>query len=86
MLEGQMAGKDTKRDKRAKFVALANKRVTRAIREIKLVGNLSNKANYEYSDEDAKKIVRALQKEIEILKSRFSEGGSGGMPEFRIDD
>lgn len=80
-----MAAKTNKRDKRAKFIELANRRVTRAIREIKLVGNLSNRSNYEYSDEDAKKIVRALQKEIDILKGRFTEGGNGGVPEFRLD-
>jgi hypothetical protein len=80
-----MAAKVDKRDKRAKFIDLANKRVTRAIREIKLVGNLANKSNYQYSDEDAKKIVRALQKEIETLKGRFSEGGAGGAIEFRLD-
>ena len=80
-----MAAKAGKRDKRAKFIDLANKRVTRAIREIKLVGNLANKSNYEYSDEEARKIVRALQKEIENLKSRFTDGGSGGAIEFRVD-
>jgi hypothetical protein len=80
-----MSTKTGRRDKRVKFVDLANKRVTRAIREIKLVGNLSNRSNYEYGDEDAKKIVRALQKEIDALKNRFSEGGGVNASEFRLD-
>ena len=42
------------RDKRAKFVELANKRVTKCIRDLKLVGNLSNRSAYEFTDEDAK--------------------------------
>ena len=59
------------RDKRAKFVELANNRVNRAIKDLRLIGNLSNRAAYEYADEDAKKILRALQREIEDLKLRF---------------
>jgi ABC-type Fe3+-hydroxamate transport system substrate-binding protein len=61
------------RDKRAKFVELANKRVTKCIRELKLVGNLSNKAAYDFTDEDAKKIVKALQKEVDSIRARFAD-------------
>ncbi len=60
------------RDKRSKFVELANKRVNRAIKDIRLVGNLSNRAAYEFGDEDTKKIVKALQREVESLRQRFS--------------
>lgn len=59
------------RNPRERFVDLANKRVTNAIRQIRLVGNLANRRSYEYSETDAKKIVRALQQEINVLKSRF---------------
>ncbi|MBU0688995.1 MAG: hypothetical protein KJ850_05595 [Gammaproteobacteria bacterium] len=60
-----------KRDARAKFVELANKRVTKAIKDIRLVGNLSNRRAYKYEDTDAKKIIRALQSELDVLKARF---------------
>ena len=63
------------RDKKAKFVELANRRVNKAIEQLRLVGNLSNRSSYEYSDEDVRKIVRALQKEVESLKGRFVEPG-----------
>jgi len=64
------------RDARDRFVDLANKRVTRAIKELRLVGNLANKRSYEYSDDDAKKIIRSLQKELDLMKARF-RGDSG---------
>jgi len=54
-----------------KFVELANKRVNRAIKDLRLIGNLSNKSSYEYSEEQANKIIRALQKEMRILKAKF---------------
>jgi hypothetical protein len=59
------------RDPRERFVELANKRVTNAIKSIRLVGNLANKRAYNYSDADARKIIRAMQDELDILKSRF---------------
>lgn len=59
------------RDKRVKFVELANNRVNRTIKDMRLIGNLSNRASYEYTEEDARKILRALQRELEDLKLRF---------------
>jgi hypothetical protein len=60
-----------KRDAREKFVELANKRVTKAIKDLRLVGNLANRRAYKYNENDAKKIVRALQRELDVLKARF---------------
>jgi len=66
-------------DKREKFVKLAEQRVNRALREVRLIGNLSNRSAYEWTEEDVKKIFRTLQKDIELARSRFgdSDGGSG---------
>lgn len=58
--------------KREKFVELAEKRVTRAIKDIKLVGNLSNKNNYSYTEADVQKIVSALEQEVKGLKLKFN--------------
>jgi transcription elongation GreA/GreB family factor len=60
---------------RTKFVELAEKRVTKAIKDIRLIGNLSNKSNYIYTDDDARKIIRALEAEIKRLKQRFNSHG-----------
>lgn len=73
------------RNKRLKFVELAEKRVTRAIKDIRLIGNLSNRSAYEFVDDDVRKIVRALQRELETLKVRFGDGGSASDIEFRLD-
>jgi hypothetical protein len=45
--------------------------VNRAIKDLRLVGNLSNRAAYEFTEEDARRIVKALQKEVEALRQRF---------------
>ena len=72
------------RDKEAKFVELAEKRVNKALESLRLVGNLANKANYEYSPEDAKKILAALQSELTAVRSKFLNEHSGPDKKFRL--
>ena len=56
---------------RIKFVKIATKRVNNAIKSIHLIGNLSNKSNYDYTEEDVEKIFKALQGELNACKKRF---------------
>ena len=74
------------RDKRKKFIQLAEARVARALNDIRLIGNLSNRGAYAYEDEDVRKIFRALQKELETAKSRFGGENSSREIEFRLED
>jgi hypothetical protein len=74
------------RDKRKKFVELAQARVNRAIKDVRLIGNLANKSSYEYSEEDTKRIFRALQRELEAAKSRFTGEGGGKDSEFKLEE
>ncbi len=60
---------------REKFVRLANKRVNNAIKAIELIGNLSNRSNYDYTQEDAEKIFLALNKELRTCRERFVNAG-----------
>jgi len=72
------------RDRRAKFIELAEKRVTKAIQTVRLIGNLANRSNYEFTEEDGRKIVRALQREVDALKARFGEAGTSSETEFKL--
>lgn len=72
------------RDRNAKFVELANKRVNKTIKDIQLVGNLSNKAIYSYDEAQAKKIIRALQKELDIMKARFTGSDNNNEDVFKL--
>jgi hypothetical protein len=72
-------------DKRKKFVSLAEARVKKTLNDIRLIGNLSNKNAYSYTDEDIKKIFRALQRELDSSKAKFGGEGSGKDTEFRLE-
>ena len=69
---------------REKFVALAEKRVSKTIKDIKLIGNLSNKSNYSYTDEDVKKIYGALKRALEDMKVRFESKGANEEEAFKL--
>lgn len=73
------------RDRRGKFVKLANQRVSKAIDQIRLIGNLSNRAAYEFTEDDARKIVKALQKAVDAAKARFSDTGAGADQGFTLE-
>lgn len=69
---------------RTKFVELAEKRVTRAIKDIRLIGNLSNRSNYSYGEEDVRKIIRTLRNELDALKARFETVGGSTEQIFKL--
>ena len=67
-----LSGQDKRRiEDREKFVRLASKRVSNALRAIQLIANLSNRSNYHYTDEDVGKILKALSDEVVACRKRF---------------
>lgn len=73
------------RDRAGKFVELANKRVNRALKDMQLIGNLANRQNYDFSEEQVKQIIRALQQEIDLLKQSFQSTGQTGRKDFILE-
>ncbi len=70
-------------DKLEKFERLAEKRMNAALDKIRLVGNLSNRVTYSYTDEHVRQIITTLEQEIERLKQRFGKSTSDE-PSFRF--
>lgn len=61
----------TNETKNAAFKRLASNRTNNAIRNIRLIGNLSNKNNYKFTEEDFKRIFESIENEFKLAKSRF---------------
>ena len=57
---------------REKFIELAEKRVAKTIKDIRLIANLSNRANYDYNEQDTNKIFYTLNNEIKQAKAKFN--------------
>ncbi len=70
--------------KRDNFIRLAEARVTRAIDSMRVIGNLSNRSNYEYGDEDVRKIITTLQAELTALKAQFKTKSGVSAQGFKL--
>jgi len=54
-----------------RFRRLAQKRVVRTIKDLRLIGNLGNRNNYEYAVDEVEKIFKALEKEMKLARTKF---------------
>ena len=58
--------------KRERFKKIATARTNKTLNMIKLLGNCSNKAAYEYRGEEVTKIFDAINKELKNARMRFT--------------
>lgn len=72
------------KDKRAKFVSLAESRTAAAIKAIRVIAKLGNQSHYDYSEADIRKIAGALTKEIDAMKTRMMSRGGKETVEFKL--
>ena len=61
------------KSKRERFIEIAGKRTNRIIDDLHLLGNCSNRNNYEYSDEDVRKMFSAIEEALRESKSRYAK-------------
>ena len=57
--------------KRERFIRLAEARTNKILDMMQLLGNCANKANYDYTEEDVKKIFNALERELKNTKNKY---------------
>jgi transposase len=70
--------------RREKFVELAEARVNKTLKDLQLIGNLSNRSAYDFTESDVRKMFGALQKALDSAKSRFTRDGETGGGAFRL--
>lgn len=58
--------------KQSRFKRLAKQRGDRILKDIQLLGNLSNKGNYSYSEDEVDILFRAIADELKIQRSKFT--------------
>lgn len=72
-----------KRDKRIKFVELAESRVNRILAGLDSLSKLSNRRNYEYDEQQVRKIFKAISDKVKATEQQFTDSGS--VKPFRLD-
>ena len=68
---------ETNEPREQRFRRLAEQRVNAILYRIRLLGQLANKGNYDYTDAQIEAIFKAIQKDINAAKSKFREGTKG---------
>lgn len=61
----------TNETKNERFKRLAKQRGERILRDLQLLANLSNKNNYEYSEEEVRKLFLPIEEDLRRAKLRF---------------
>ena len=59
-----------------RFARLAEQRVNAILDKLRLLGQLSNRRNYVYSEDQVTTIFRAIQKELNLAKAKFGDGAT----------
>lgn len=59
-------------DKHDRFKRLAKLRGERILKDLQLLGNLSNRRNYEYTDSEVKALFSVIDEELRATKSGFT--------------
>lgn len=57
--------------RRERFNKIAVNRTNKILDMLRLLGNCSNTASYEYSEEEVKKIFTAIEQEVKLQKQKF---------------
>lgn len=69
---------------RARFVRLANRRVSNAVKRLQHVANLANRHQYEYTPAEAENISVLLTASLAKLQHAFKGNGNGSSSEVNI--
>ena len=64
---------ETNGSKQERFKRLAEQRVNSILDKFRLLGQLSNRSNYDYTDAQVNTIFRTLQKDLNATKAKFGE-------------
>ena len=73
-----MAGQTETREDR--FKRLAEQRVNVILDKLRLLGQLSNRGNYDYTDAQVEAMFKAIQKDVNEAKSKFRQESRARSP------
>lgn len=70
--------------KRERFINVAGRRVQKVLDDIDSLSKCANKSTYEYSDEEVKKMLKAINDKVVLLKASFNASSKSGKQTFEF--
>lgn len=69
--------------KSEKFKILSEHRVNLILDKIRILGNLANRSNYEYSQEEVTRMFRVVEKALKETRDKFNPKGKRDKHKFK---
>lgn len=73
-----------KNEKRERFESVASRRVQKVLDDIESLSKCSNKATYAYTEEDVRKMMKAINEKVSQLKAAFEANSKTGKQTFEF--
>jgi hypothetical protein len=64
---------DIKSNRRIRFENVAGKRVQGVLDKLEILSNCSNRNNYEFSEDDVRKMFGAIREKLKYTESKYTE-------------
>ena len=68
--------------KKERFKNVAGRRVQKVLDDLESLSKCANKSTYEYSDEEVRKMMRAIREKVKFLDVAFNSGAKSGKQTF----
>jgi hypothetical protein len=72
--------------KRQKFERIAERRVNLTLKLLRLLGNLAERRNYDYSEAHVQQLFSAIDNEVRSMKGRFKIDTTEGGRRFKFGE
>lgn len=70
--------------KRDRFKNVAGRRVQKVLDDLDSLSKCANKSTYEYSDDEVRKMLKAINEKVTLLKAAFNAGSKSGKQTFEF--
>jgi len=70
--------------KKDRFKNVAGRRVQKVLDDIESLSKCANRSTYEYSDEEVRKMLKAINEKVTLLKAAFTASSKSGKQTFEF--
>jgi hypothetical protein len=71
-------------EKKERFKNVAGRRVQKVLDDLESLSKCANKSTYEYTDEEVRKMMRAIREKVKFLDVAFTSGAKSGKQTFEF--
>jgi DNA-binding transcriptional regulator GbsR (MarR family) len=75
---------DNSKLKKDRFKRVASKRVDKLLQGIRSLSKCSNINNYEYSEEDVQKMIKAIKEELKTMETLYKKNLKNNIDSFNF--